>query len=237
MQWPRAWTTLGVVVAAGFLLVAARFRTTPSFTVPAPAVVLVPLLLVLVVACCATPRLALRLRPARKARPGERLDTLLEQLPNDYYLINDLVLPTGRVDHVLAGPCGVVVIMIRRGAGRVQCEGDHWSLNGRARQSYSQRARSRAMAVRRFLASRHPEFKQEIVRSIVVFTNPRCELQLNHPTVAVVRGPELLARVVELGLHRRMDRNLAHAAAHHLAGGGPARFSASRPAPRIGTAR
>jgi hypothetical protein len=93
------------------------------------------------------------------------------------------------------------------------------------------------MAVRKFLAARHPEFKREIVRTIVVFTNPRCDLQLNQPDVAVVRGPELLGRVVELGLHRRMDRNLAHAAAHHLAGGGPARFSASRPAPRIGTAR
>ena len=93
------------------------------------------------------------------------------------------------------------------------------------------------MAVRKFLAARHPEFAREIVRSIIVFTNPRCELQLKEPTVAVVRADDVLARVVQLGLTRKMDRNLAYTAARRLAGDGPARFSASRPVRRIGTAR
>jgi hypothetical protein len=90
--------------------------------------------------------------------------------------------------------------------------------------------------VRKFLAARHPEFAREIVRPVVVFTNPRCELELTEPAVAVVRADDLLARVIQLGLTRQMDRNLAYTAARRLAGGGPARFSASRPARRIGTA-
>jgi len=237
IQGYRRWATLGVVVAAGALLLAAGFRSAPRLSAqhPAPAVGLV--LLALLIALCATPRLAVRLRPVRKLRRDKGLHAVLEQLPNDYYLINDLVLRTGRVDHVIAGPCGVVVISTRRAAGLVQCEGAQWSVNGRPRKSYSRQARASAMAVRKFLAARHPEFAREIVRTIVVFTNPRCQLELNRPEVTVVRADDLLARVVALGLTRKMDRNLAHAAAHRLAGGGPARFSASRPAPRSGTAR
>jgi hypothetical protein len=162
---------------------------------------------------------------------------LLERLPNDYYLINDVALRAGRVDHVLAGPCGIVVIATRRVSGHVQCDGDQWAVNGRPRKSYSRRAKASAIAVRKYLAARHPEFKREIVRTIVAFTEPRCELHVRQPEVAVVRGSELLARIVELGLTRQMDRGLAYAAAHRLAGDGPARFSACRPSPRSGTAR
>jgi hypothetical protein len=236
IQGYRRWATLGVVVAAGALLLAAGFRSAPQLSVHHPASAVGLALLALLIAFCATPR-AVRLRPVRKLRRDKGLHAVLEQLPNDYYLINDFALRTGRVDHVIAGPCGVVVISTRRAAGLVQCEGDRWSVNGRPRKSYSRQARASAIAVRKFLAARHPEFAREIVRSIVVFTNPSCELDLKEPEVAVVRADDLLARVVGLGLTRQMDRNLAHAAAHRLAGGGPARFSASRPAPRSGTAR
>jgi hypothetical protein len=237
MQGYRPWATLGVVVGAGALLVAAGFRSTPAVSAHHPASAVALVFVALLIALCASPRLAVRLRPARQILRGKGLDTLLDQLPNDYYLINDLALKTGRVDHVVVGPCGVVVISTRRGGGRVACEGDQWSINGKPRKSYSRQARVRAVAVRKFLAVRHPEFAREIVRSVIVFTNPRCELQLKDPMVAVVRADDLLARVIELGLRRKMDRNLAYTAARRLAGGGPARFSATRPARRSGTAR
>src|SRR5262245_43812708 len=237
MQGYRGWAALGVVVTIGVLLVAAGFRSAPRLSAPHPASVLALVLVALLIAFCVSPRLATRLRPVRKVRRDKGLARLLDQLPNDYYLINDLFLNNvGSIDHVRVGPCGVVVIPIRRSAGHVECDGDQWSINGRPRQSYSRQARVSAMAVRKFLAARHPEFAREIVRSIIVFTNPRCELELKEPTVAVVRPDDLLARVVQLGLTRQMDRNLAYTAARRLAGGGPARFSASRPAPRIGTA-
>jgi len=236
LQAYRPWAALGVVVASGALLVAAGFRAAPRLSAQHPASTVAFVLLALLIGFCVTPSLAVRLRPARKVLRRKGLDTLLARLPNDYYLINDFALKTGRVDHVIAGPCGVVVISTRRRAGRVECEGDEWSINGRPCRSYSRQARVSAMGVRKFLAARHPEFAREIVRSVVVFTNPRCELQLNAPTVAVVRANDLLARVVELGLTRKMDRNLAYTAARRLAGDGPARFSASRPARRSGTA-
>jgi hypothetical protein len=225
-----------VVIAAGALLVAAGFGSSAPLTLHDPAAALVPVLLVVLVALCASPRMVARLRVLTRD-PGQRLDTLLERLPNDYYLINNVVLAAGRVDHVLAGPCGIVVIATRRMTGHVQCDADRWAVNGRPCKSYSRRPKASAMAVRRFLAARHPEFRREVVRTIVVFTDPRCELDVREPEVAVVRGSDLLARIVELGLTRKMDRGLVHIAAHGLAGGGPARFSAYRPSPRSDRAR
>ena len=232
----RPRTALAVIIAAGALLLAAGFGSTGPLTAHDPAAALVPVLLALLVALCASPRMLARLRAFRRD-PGQRLDALLERLPNDYYLVSKIALRAGRVDHVLAGPCGIVVIATRRATGHVQCDGDRWSVNGRPCKSYSRWPKASAMAVRRFLAARHPEFRREVVRTIVVFTDPRCELHVQQPEVAVVRGADLLARVVELGLTRKMDRGLVHIAAHGLAGDGPARFSAGPPSPRSDRAR
>jgi hypothetical protein len=68
-------------------------------------------------------------------------------------------------------------------------------------------------------AARHPELAREFVQAVVVFTEPRCELQISRPAVAVVRFSQLLAHVVELGQARRMDRALAHIAARSLTDG------------------
>jgi hypothetical protein len=232
----RPWVALAVVLTSGSLLLAAGFRSAVPLSAHDPSSALVPFLIALLIAFCAGPRLIARLRPLWRP-PGEGLDTLLAQLPNDYYLINQLALRTARVDHVLAGPCGIVVISIRPVAGHVQCDGDQWSLNGRPCKSYSRRPKAGAIAVRKHLAAKHPEFRREVVRTIVVFTNRRSELHLREPEVAVVRGADLLACIVELGLARKMDRGLAHVAARRLAGDGPARFSSCRPSPRTDRAR
>jgi len=233
----RPWVALAVVLTTGALLLAAGFRSAAPLSAHDPSWALVPCLIALLIGFCAGPQLLVRLRPLWRSRPGESLDALLEQLPNDYYLISNLPFRAARVDHVLAGPCGIVVIAIRRMSGHVQCEGDRWWLNGRPSKSYSQPAKAGAIAVRKFLAAKHPQFRREIVRTIVVFTNRRSELHLREPEVAVVRGADLLASIVELGLARKMDRGLAHAAAHRLAGGGPARFSSCRPSRRSDRAR
>jgi len=68
----------------------------------------------------------------RKGRLGERLITdLLKQLPDEYLLVNDIVLgpKLGNVDHILVGPCGVLVIETKRLAGRH----DRWPARRRAR--------------------------------------------------------------------------------------------------------
>jgi hypothetical protein len=209
------WAALAALLLAVTVVVAAA--VSPNRLVGLPVLFAV---IGLLVAARPARKIAGRIRAARKGRLGERLVTqLLERLPDDYFLVNDVVLRAGNIDHVLTGPCGVVVIETKRVAGRIRCDGDLWTVNGRRIKSYSKQAKAGAIAVKTLLAARHPEFAREFVQAVVVVTEPRCELQIVRPEVAVVRFSQLLAYVVELGQVRRMDRARARIAARSLMGG------------------
>jgi Nuclease-related domain len=159
-----------------------------------------------------------RLASVRKGRLGERLVTdLLRRLPDDYWLANDVMLgrTRGNVDHVLIGPCGVVVIETKRLAGRICCWADEWSVNGHSRGSISKQLNSGASAVRSFLAERYPALRW--VESIVVFTHPLCRLEVNHARTTVVRYSELVQVILELAKKHRMGPATAARLAERLA--------------------
>lgn len=153
-----------------------------------------------------------RLGSVRKGRLGERLVIdLLKRLPDDYWLINDVTLEGGRgnIDHVLVGPCGVVVIETKRLAGHIRCSGDDWYVNGYRRKSVSQQVKSAAVAVRSFLAERHPQLAPRWVESVIVFTHPLCRLNVSRAQAIIVRYSELLKLVLELAQKRRMKAKTA----------------------------
>jgi len=151
-----------------------------------------------------------RLRNVRNGRLGERLVVdLLRGLPDDYWLVNDVTLglARGNIDHVLIGPCGVVVIETKRFAGNIRCWGDDWSINGDRRKSVSQQVNSGACAVRYFLSERHPDLAPTALRwveSLVVFTHPLCRLEVNHTRATIVRYSQLFQVVLELAKKHRM---------------------------------
>ena len=214
------WTALAAVVLAAMAALGVVLQLGGDRGLPASVVALAPILVVLLVARRPLRKIIGRIQAARKGRLGERLVTeLLARLPDDYYLVNDIVVSAGNIDHIVTGPCGIVVIETKRVAGRIQCDGDRWSVNGRRRKSYSRQAKAGAIAVKTFLAARHPELRAVFVHAVVVFTHPLCVLQVNRAEVAVARFSELLPLVMELGRARPMDRRLAHAAARSLAGG------------------
>lgn len=149
-----------------------------------------------------------RLTSVRKGRLGERaVIDLLRRLPDDYWLINDVTLEGGRgnIDHVLVGPCGVVVIETKRLAGHVRCSGDDWYVNGYRRKSISEQVNAAAGTVRRFLAERHPQLAPRWVESVVVFTHPLCRVKVSRAKAIVVRYSELLKLVLNLAQKHRMQ--------------------------------
>jgi hypothetical protein len=159
-----------------------------------------------------------RLASVRKGRLGERLVTeLLRRLPDDYWLVNDMVLgrTRGNIDHVLIGPCGVVVMETKRLAGRIRCWGDEWSVNGRSRGSVSKQVNAGASAVRYFLVEHYPGLRW--VESIVVFTHPLCRLEVNHAKTVVVRYSELIQVILELAKKHHMVPATAARLAERLA--------------------
>ena len=164
-----------------------------------------------------------RLRSVRKGRLGERLVVdLLRGLPDDYWLVNDVTLglARGNIDHVLIGPCGVVVIETKRLAGTIRCSGDEWSVNGSRRKRISQQADSGACAVRYFLIERHPELASTALRwvaSLIVFTHPLCRLEVNHAPATIVRYSQLFQVVLELAKKHQMAPATAAQLAQSLA--------------------
>jgi hypothetical protein len=164
-----------------------------------------------------------RLRNVRKGRLGERLVVdLLRGLPDDYWLVNDVTLGLahGNIDHVLIGPCGVVVIETKRFAGNIRCWGDDWSINGYVRKSVSRQVNSGACAVRYFLSERHPDLAASALRwveSLIVFTHPLCRVEVNRPRAMIVRYSQLFQVVLELGKKHRMAPATAAQLAHTLA--------------------
>jgi hypothetical protein len=156
-----------------------------------------------------------RLRSARKGRLGERLVVdLLSGLPDDYWLVNDVTLGLahGKIDHVLIGPCGVVVIETRRLAGTIRCSGREWSVDGHRRDGLTRRADSGACAVRYYLSERHPELTATALRwveSLIVFTHPLCRLEVNHAPATIVRYSQLFQAVLELGRKHQLAPTVA----------------------------
>ena len=177
---------------------------------------------------------ARRLRNVRQGRLGERLVAdLLRGLPDDYWLINDVTLglARGTIDHILIGPCGVVVIETKRVAGSVRCSGDDWSVNGDRRSRVSQQADSGACAVRYFLSARRPDLAGTTLRwveSLIVFTHPLCRLEVTNPRTTIVRYSHLFQVVLELAQKHRMAPSIVEQLAQTLATS-PTRGTAAGP--------
>jgi len=164
-----------------------------------------------------------RLRSVRNGRRGERLVAdLLRGLPDDYWLVNDvsLGLARGTIDHVLIGPCGVVVIDTNDLAGHIRCWENSWSVNGYRQADISQRVNSWACAIRYFLSEKHPDLAASALRwveSVVVFTHPLCHVEASDTRATVVRYSQLYQTVVELSRKHHMASSTASLLARTLA--------------------
>lgn len=208
----RLWIALIAVIVVP-LATAASADTSIALALGLGALVLVP-------------GLVRRLRNTRHGRLGERIVTnALRQLPDDYCLVNDVVLSPrrGNIDHVLIGPCGVVAIETKRLAGQIRCRGDTWWVNGRRRNSISKQVNAGATAVRYFLMERHPELGGSALRwveSIIVFTHPLCRLDVDHAQAVVVRFSELRPAVLALADRKRLPPAIAERLAESLATAG-----------------
>jgi hypothetical protein len=120
----------------------------------------------------------------------------LEALPDDYILLNDLFLPNGRgnIDHVLIGPNGLFVIETKNYSSDVKCTGDQWFVNGKPTQSLSMQAKGSALAARKALEPLFSEHRVKLpfIEPLLVFVKHTHRLDLNEPTVTVLRLEELV---------------------------------------------
>jgi Nuclease-related domain/TadE-like protein len=145
-------------------------------------------------------------------RSGEHLvrATLAAELPEDYVLLNGLILPRGAgdVDHLVVGPSGVFVLETKTMAGSIVCDADGtWRRTkvGRAGTPYgayigdpATQVRRNIHAVRECLRRRAPQLflgPPLWIEGLVVFAHPATELATEHSRVPTVRLAEAAARI------------------------------------------
>jgi hypothetical protein len=133
--------------------------------------------------------------------------TLSSALSDEYYLINDVTISNGygNVDHVVLGPNGVFVIETKNYGGKIICYGDEWSSEYTSKKSGnlkrfihfelgspSKQAKRNSMRIKRVIESSGIFKARRIwVEAIVVFANQNVDLNINDPTVPILKVEEL----------------------------------------------
>jgi Nuclease-related domain len=147
----------------------------------------------------------------------------LSALPGEYVLLNDVMLPNrrGNVDHFLIGPNGLFVIETKNYAAHIKCDGDQWFRNGKPVKSLSWQVKINAIAVRKNLQAVFAQHRAYLpfVEPILVFVKHTHRLELNYPSVHVLKAEELvnfLANYKPRSRAVRFTPELVRATVHHL---------------------
>lgn len=131
-------------------------------------------------------------RFGRSPRPDERLAQELKGF-DDRYMLFSWMLPAS---YVFVGPSGIYAVALREHGGKIANNGSRWSQPfsvGRFLLSFSNEgvgnptadAQQDAKKMQAYLAQRAPDLQVE-VQPLILFTNPRAELELKNPAVPVV---------------------------------------------------
>lgn len=125
----------------------------------------------------------------------------LKALPDDYVLLNDLLLPSGNgnIDHFLIGPNGLFVIETKNYSGNVKCNGDDWFFNGQKTKSLSRQAKRNALTVRNSLETVFAEHRTALpfVEPVLAFVKHKHRLELHEPTISVVKAEDLVGFILD----------------------------------------
>ena len=132
---------------------------------------------------------------------GEKEVTSLlsHTLSDNYYLLNDLYLHGGGdIDHIVFGPNGVFVLETKNWSGKIVCNGDEWQRAGKRSFSGSpSRQLKRNIAKIQYLIDNSSVLRHLGIRveGVVVFTNKHALIQVNNPTVTILRLSQLPAYI------------------------------------------
>jgi hypothetical protein len=137
---------------------------------------------------------------------------LSSALSDEYYLINDVMVSDGygNIDHVVLGPNGVFVIETKNYSGKIACQGDEWTRQYTSKKtgsfsrfinfelgSPSKQARRNSMRIKRVIeSSRTLKSRRIWVEGIVVFANQNADLNINNPTLPILKIGELPSFIV-----------------------------------------
>jgi hypothetical protein len=129
---------------------------------------------------------------------GEKqvVNLLTHTMNDDYFLLNDLYLRDGGgdIDHMVLGPNGVFVLETKNWSGKISCNGDEWHRPGKRNfsGSPSRQVKRNAAKIQQIIDD-NPNLRSLgiWVEGIVVLTNTYAKLQVNSPTLTILKLPQL----------------------------------------------
>jgi hypothetical protein len=129
---------------------------------------------------------------------GEKqvVNLLMHTLRDDYFLLNDIYLRDGGgdIDHIVLGSNGVFVLETKNWNGNISCNGDEWHRPGKRNfsGSPSRQVKRNAAKIQQIIDG-NPNLRSWgiWVEGIVVLTNKHAKLQVNNPTVTILKLPQL----------------------------------------------
>ncbi len=139
---------------------------------------------------------------------------LSQTLSDDYYLINDLYLQGSRggdIDHVILAPNGIFVLETKNWSGKITVVEDLWHRAGKRNLhgSPSRQAKNNATKIKRLVEISSKLRGLELgVAGIVVLTNRHASVQLNSPTVPILRLHQLPDYIKSHGSQKRYSRDV-----------------------------
>jgi hypothetical protein len=142
---------------------------------------------------------------------GEKQVTKIlgSSLSDDYYLINDLYLRGGGgdIDHVVLAPSGVFVLETKNWSGKIICQGDTWQRPGKRalNSNPSHQVKRNVEKIKRIIENSKVTFTHVWVEGIVVLANRTVTVNLNNPSVPVLKLIELPNYIVSQGGSRSLS--------------------------------
>tara|TARA_Y100000310_G_scaffold317318_1_gene370080 strand:+ start:436 stop:1140 length:705 start_codon:yes stop_codon:yes gene_type:complete len=131
----------------------------------------------------------------------------LQNLPDSYFLINDVNLPNGygNIDHIVLGPNGIFAVETKNFEGEISCEEDnwyqykdHWKTDEEFEiKSPSKQIKRNALNLKHYIDSKNI-FSKSLrlwVEGIVVFSHDNVILRCNNPTVPVLKVDQLCSYI------------------------------------------
>ena len=132
---------------------------------------------------------------------------LSSNLSDEYCLINDIMVSDGygNIDHVVLGPNGVFVVETKNYGDKIICYGDEWSRQYASNKpesfsrfihfelgSPSKQTKRNSIRIKRVIESSKTFKSRRIwVEGIVVFANQNADLNINNPTLPILKIGEL----------------------------------------------
>jgi hypothetical protein len=148
-------------------------------------------------------KIKLEKRAIRGAKADEKIGELLAELPEDFYVLNDVKSPYGNIDHIVIGKnIGVFLIETKAHGGRVETDGETILVNGKIPEKDFV---SQALQNSYWLGNKISEItgSKPWVNPIVVFTNAFVT-----PT-RPIKGVNIINKKYLLNMLRKTKRPIA----------------------------